>query len=125
MTPLRQRMLHELQRRNYSPSTIRGYLYAVSQVAEYFHRSPEQLDPEHLRRGFVIRKQWIRKCSFIVCLDESEMGRAMGRLVVSAGLVSESHQFYAVAVLRHRGNSSRHCMDSEPLSTAASAFRNS
>ena len=26
MTPLRQRMLHELQRRNYAPSTIRSYL---------------------------------------------------------------------------------------------------
>ena len=49
MTPLRQRMLHELQRRNYSPSTIRSYLGAV-RFAEHFHRSPEQLGPEHLRR---------------------------------------------------------------------------
>ena len=48
MTPLHQRMLHQLQRRNYSPSTIRGYLGAVRQFAENFHRSPEQLGPEHL-----------------------------------------------------------------------------
>jgi integrase/recombinase XerD len=50
MTPLRLRMLYELQRRNYSPSTIRSYLGAVRQFAEYFHRPPEQLGPEHLRR---------------------------------------------------------------------------
>ena len=49
MTPLRQRMLHELQRRNYAPSTIRSYLGAVQQFAEHFHCSPEQLGPEHLR----------------------------------------------------------------------------
>ncbi len=50
MTPLRQRMLHELQRRKYAPSTIRSYLGAVRQFAEHFHCSPEQLGPEHLRR---------------------------------------------------------------------------
>jgi integrase/recombinase XerD len=42
-------MLHELQRRNYAPSTIRSYLGAVRQFAEHFHCSPEQLGAEHLR----------------------------------------------------------------------------
>jgi len=50
MTPLRQRMLDELERRNYSPATVRSYLGAVQQFAEHFHCSPEQLGPEHLRR---------------------------------------------------------------------------
>jgi site-specific recombinase XerD len=50
MTHLRQLMLDELQRRNYSQSTARTYIYTVEDFAKYFHRSPERLGPEHIRQ---------------------------------------------------------------------------
>src|SRR2546428_1194246 len=49
MTPLRRRMLEDMQIRNYSPHTIDGYLRSVAQFAKHFHTSPDRLGPEHIR----------------------------------------------------------------------------
>ncbi len=50
MTKLRQRMLEELQRRNFSPTTIRCYLRVVEDFARYFDTRPDRLSQEHLRQ---------------------------------------------------------------------------
>ena len=50
MTRLRQRLLDELERRNYSQATVLTYVGAVRRFAEYFDRSPEQLGPEQVRQ---------------------------------------------------------------------------
>jgi integrase/recombinase XerD len=49
VTPLRRRVLDELQRRNYTADTIRGYVHAVKEFAEYFGKSPELLGAEEVR----------------------------------------------------------------------------
>ena len=49
MTNLRKRMLEQLQRRNYSPATIRSYLLAIAQFAKHFGKSPDKLGPDELR----------------------------------------------------------------------------
>jgi site-specific recombinase XerD len=49
MTRLRQMMLEELQRRNYSPRTIECYIREVEDFARYFHCPPDRLGPQHIR----------------------------------------------------------------------------
>ena len=50
MTHLRKMMLEELERRNYSQSTTRAYLRTIEDLARYFKRPPDQLEPEHIRQ---------------------------------------------------------------------------
>jgi site-specific recombinase XerD len=43
-------MLEELQRRNFSSSTIRGYIRTVRDFAAHFHKPPDQLGVEQVRQ---------------------------------------------------------------------------
>ena len=49
MTPLRQRMIEELKRRNFSPRTIQTYVGAVARFARHFKESPERLGANEIR----------------------------------------------------------------------------
>jgi site-specific recombinase XerD len=43
-------MLDELQRRNYAQTTVEAYTHALREFAQYFHRPPDQLGPEHIQQ---------------------------------------------------------------------------
>lgn len=53
MTLLRQQMISAMRQRGYSERTHQTYLYAITQLAKYYHRSPEQLTPEDIQAFFV------------------------------------------------------------------------
>ena len=50
MTQLRQKMLEELQRRNYSHRTAKTYVRIIRDFAQPFHQPPDQLGPEQIRQ---------------------------------------------------------------------------
>jgi restriction endonuclease Mrr len=50
VTHLRNMMLEELQRRNYSQSTTRAYVRVIRELAKHFHQPPDRLGPDHIRQ---------------------------------------------------------------------------
>ena len=56
MTPLRQKMIEDLQLRGLSEATQKAYVGAVRQLAGYYNKSPDQIGEEELRQYFLYLK---------------------------------------------------------------------
>jgi len=66
MTTLRQQMIDAMLVRGFSERTHRSYLDAITQLAKYFHRSPDELSIDELQAYFLyLTKE--RKLSAATC----------------------------------------------------------
>jgi site-specific recombinase XerD len=50
MTPLRQRMIDDMQVRNLAPATQRNYIHYIYDLAKYFRKSPADLHPDDIKQ---------------------------------------------------------------------------
>lgn len=66
MTPLRERMIRELELQRKSPLTVSAYVKAVAQLAQYYGRSPDAISVEEVR-DFLHYLITQRKVAFSTC----------------------------------------------------------
>ena len=53
MTVLREKMLEDMQLGGLSIRTQESYMQAVRQLANYYHKSPDQITEDELRKYFL------------------------------------------------------------------------
>ncbi len=82
MSALRQRLIEDMQVRNYSPRTVEAYVAAVVKVTKHFKRAPDQLTSEELRAFQVhllsVKTSW-SQFNQIVCGLRFFYGTTLGR----------------------------------------------
>lgn len=66
MTPLRQRMIEDLQLRGLSEKTQEAYVRAVRQLSEHYGKSPDCITEEELRQYFLYLKN-VKRASRSAC----------------------------------------------------------
>jgi integrase/recombinase XerD len=61
MSALRQKMIEDLQIRNYSPHTIEAYVRSVAHFAKHFGQSSDSLTPAHIRdyQLFLVEQRYL------------------------------------------------------------------
>jgi len=71
MTPLRHRMIEDMQVRNLSTDTQRAYLHQVSRFARHFGKSPELLGPTDIRayQLYLVQDRKLSASSIVVAVS--------------------------------------------------------
>ena len=82
MSALRQRLMEDMQVRNYSPRTVEAYVAAVAKLAKHFMKAPDQLTGEDVRAFQVhllsVKTSW-SQFNQIVCGLRFFFGTSLGR----------------------------------------------
>ena len=88
MTPLRRRMTDDLTLHNYAPKTAQRYIKWVADFAQHFHKSPDQLGPEHVR-SFLLHLIQERKVSWGVHKQARQAIQFLYRVTLDREVVVE------------------------------------
>jgi site-specific recombinase XerD len=91
MTPLRRLMMAEMELRGYAERTIESYVYAVSQLAAHYRRSPDRLEEQDIRQYllFLVSGKKVSRSTFSIALAairllcNEVLGRGFGTLDVA------------------------------------------
>ena len=71
MTPLRKRMMEDMQLHGFSKGTQKVYVSAIRRMAEHYGKSPDRITEEELRQYFLYltnEKQASRStCTILIC----------------------------------------------------------
>jgi len=91
MTALRQRMIEDMQLHGLAPRTQTSYMQAVRQLAEYYHKSPDQISEEELRQYFLylknVKKVARSTCTLALCAIKFFYERTLQREWATLALV--------------------------------------
>jgi integrase/recombinase XerD len=74
MSPLRRRMIDDMQIRNLTPNTQRVYIAQVVRFACHFHKSPELLGPADIRTYLIHLTQERRLSASSIIVAVSALG---------------------------------------------------
>src|SRR5689334_10871065 len=68
MTPLRKRMLEDMQLKGYATSTQTTYIFAVRRLAKHYHKSPDLITEEELRAYLLDLQKQVAHRTFQIAL---------------------------------------------------------